>query len=94
MTLVGKPAPPRPTMPDSLIAFNMLSLSGHTGGTTLSWISWSPSGFISTATTSMPLEYTISRTSATVPETLEWTGADIGLSESPIFWPTRTLSPF
>ena len=93
LTKVGKPAPPKPTIPLFFTASTKLSKSLTTGFAMLSSASKSPSESITTAGTFMPPDITSSSIFCTVPETLEWTGAEINPFASPISVPTLTGSP-
>ena len=90
---MGKPAPPRPTRPDSRTAAQSSSLLVTTGGFISSHILISPSLSIVTPFVIIPFASLISPTAVTLPETVAWIGAETNLSESPIFCPTATVSP-
>ena len=84
MTWVGKPAPPRPTRPESLTALMRSSLDSTFGGLMPSQRRISPSDSIVTAFETEPLGILISPIAVTVPDTEAWMGALTNLSLSPM----------
>ena len=90
LTWVGKPAPPRPTRPESRTAWIKLALSVTTGGTTLSCTGVLAVGFDFDDFHGIAGAGDFFLTALTVPETLAWIGTAIGASARPISWPTLT----
>ena len=92
-TTVGKPAPPRPTMPLARTASRKSCIVSSFGGWSVGSGSCLPSAAMTTVCMSFPPEPTCWPIFLTVPETLAYTGADTKPPALPISWPTLTLSP-
>ena len=98
LTWVGKVAPPRPTTPAALILSRMAALSSGMA-VTRSWLRSiagshsSPSTAISTCIMKLPARSWRGAMALTVPDTGEWTKAEMKPPGSAITWPTSTLSP-
>ena len=92
-TLVGNPAPPRPTTPQARTASTKLSRPVTCGGVIPSYTCCSPSVSMTMAVSYRPLEPRIWSSFFTLPDTPEWMGADTKPPASAISWPTFTVSP-
>ena len=98
LTCAGKVAPPRPTTPAALIFSRMAALSSGMAVTrsllrSIAGSHSSPSTAISTCVTKLPARSLRGAMALTVPDTGEWTKAEMNPPGSAITWPTLTLSP-
>ena len=89
---VGNPAPPRPTRPQARTALIRSSRLFTTGGARSGQGVWSLSVVMTTLLHLSPPGVINSSMAVTVPETLEWIGADRNASVSPSSCPTVTVS--